>query len=174
MVIFYTQLTNSCKHWKTKKKPQKCGFIYFGSPNIAPCQPIIKPRRKNSINHIRFCRFANCSSAYSPCVPVGDAHENCVFIWCIRTNVGTLAHPVGSALTKIKNDPKVVYYFWQGVSCNSRTEFVHDLLQFGKDVKVFIDKQLHFFFLNLAKQFMSRKRFSYGVHRSCFNTPSNS
>ena len=139
---FTTQLTNSWKCWKTKKKPQKCGFIYlgspniapryainkikkislgrffkiflivysrirhaqlgllwrirlghfskikksgktrfvyFGSPNIAPWQPITKPRRKNSIKHIRFCRFANCLSAYSPCA----------------TGVA-LAHPVGA------------------------------------------------------------------------------
>ena len=81
--------------------------IRFGRANIAPCQPIIKPRHKNSINHIRFCRFANCSSAYSPCVPVGDAHENCVFIWCMRTNVGTLAHPVGALLAKLKPTQKV-------------------------------------------------------------------
>ncbi len=96
---------------KQRKIGHKTRFVYFGSPNIAPCQPIIKPRRKNSINHIRFCRFANCSSAYSPCVPVGVAHENCVFIWCIRTNIGTLAYPVGSALTKIKTTQKVVLIF---------------------------------------------------------------
>ena len=56
-------------------------FLIFGRANIAPCQPITKPRCKNSIKHIRFCRFANCLSAYSPCVPVGVAHENCVFCW---------------------------------------------------------------------------------------------
>ena len=64
-------------------------------------------------------------------MPVGDAHENCVFIWCMRTNVGTLAYPVGSALTKIKNDPKVVYYFWQAQLCNFIANDFEDFLELG-------------------------------------------
>ena len=75
-----------------------------------------------------------------PCVPVGEAHENCVFIWCMRTNNGTLVYPVGSALTKIKTDHKGRFNFWQGHLCNSRIDFICELLQFGKDVKVFLEK----------------------------------
>ena len=48
---FTTQLTNSWKCWKTKKKPQKCGFIYLGSPNIAPRYAI------NKIKKISLGRF---------------------------------------------------------------------------------------------------------------------
>ena len=55
----------------------------------------------------------------------------------------TLTDTVGSALGKIKTDPKVVYYFWQGVSCNSRTDEMHDLLSFGKEVKVFLQNCLN-------------------------------
>ena len=54
-----------------RRKNRKNAVLIFGSPNIAPWQPIIKPRRKNSIKHIRFCGFANCLSAYSPCATGG-------------------------------------------------------------------------------------------------------
>lgn len=54
----------------------------------------------------------------------------------------TLTNTVGSALGKIKTDPKVVYYFWQGVSCNSQVDFIHDLLLFGKDVKKYFQNRV--------------------------------
>ena len=60
-------------------------------------------------------------------MPVGVAHENCVF--CRHSGASGWG-----AFTKIKNDPKVVYYFWQGVSCNSRTNEIKDLLQFGNTI----------------------------------------
>ena len=50
-----------------------------------------------------------------------------------------MAHPVGSALTKIKNTQTGVLDFWQDILCNSRTEFIHDLLQFGKEIKSFLE-----------------------------------
>ena len=32
---------------------------------------------------------------------------------------------------------------WQDILCNSRTDEIKDLLQFGKDVKVFLNTQPH-------------------------------
>ena len=40
--------------------------------------------------------------------------------------------------TKKKPTCVVGLNFWQGHLCNSRTEFMRDLLLFGKDVKVFL------------------------------------
>ena len=41
-------------------------------------------------------------------------------------NCVALTDPVGSALTKIKNDPKVVYYFWQPQLDDFRTLLLRD------------------------------------------------
>ena len=49
-------------------------------------------------------------------------------------------------------------YFLQGHLCNSRTRFIHDLLWFGKEVKVFlyafklIDKITFLFIIQFIKQ----------------------
>lgn len=32
------------------------------------------------------------------------------------------------------------YLFWQGHLCNSRTDEIKDLLQFGKEIKLFLNK----------------------------------
>lgn len=34
------------------------------------------------------------------------------------------------------------YLFWQGQLCNSRTDFIRDLLSFGKDVKFFLESKI--------------------------------
>jgi len=39
---------------------------------------------------------------------------------------------------KGKTDQTVGLNFWQGHLCNSRDDFMRDLLQFGKDIKVFL------------------------------------
>jgi hypothetical protein len=58
----------------------------------------------------------------------------------LGTYIGTLAHSFGTALTKNKNHPKGGFYFWQGHLCNPRTDFIRDLLSFGKEIKVFLEK----------------------------------
>ncbi len=35
---------------------------------------------------------------------------------------------------------RVVFLSWQGHLCYSRVDFIRDLLRFGKDVKVFLNK----------------------------------
>lgn len=52
----------------------------------------------------------------------------------------TLTDTVGSA--KNKNHPKGGFDFWHGVSCNSRVDFIHDLLSFGKDVKKYFQNRV--------------------------------
>jgi len=41
---------------------------------------------------------------------------------------------------KLKPTQKVGLNFWQPHLCNSRTDFLHDLLLFGKEIKVFLNK----------------------------------
>ena len=59
--------------------------------------------------------------------------------------------PIRCAIIKIKkfiqlgcfnknqNHPKGGFDFWQGHLCNSRTNEIKELLQFGKEVKAFLD-----------------------------------
>jgi len=37
-----------------------------------------------------------------------------------------------------KNTQTGVFDFWQGHLCNSRTDLIHELLQFGKEIKMFL------------------------------------
>jgi len=55
-----------------------------------------------------------------------------------RCAIGTLTHPFGVAKQKLKPTQKVGLNFWQGHLCNSRTDFIHNLLQFGKEIKTFL------------------------------------
>jgi len=41
-------------------------------------------------------------------------------------------------MEKIKRPPNGGLLFWQSVSCNSRTNEIKDLLQFGKELKEFV------------------------------------
>ena len=34
----------------------------------------------------------------------------------------------------------VVFLFWQGQLCNSRVDFMRNLLQFGREIKIFLKK----------------------------------
>ena len=53
---------------------------------------------------------------------------------------GALTDPRG-AFREIKNATQGgIFDFWQGHLCNSRTNEIHDLLCFGKDVKAFLGK----------------------------------
>ena len=53
-------------------------------------------------------------------------------------------HPIYELVKLLENKEKTAklrfYLFWQGHLCNSRTDFLHELLLFGKDVKVFLAK----------------------------------
>ena len=46
-------------------------------------------------------------------------------------------------LAKIKTTRLGGLNFWQDILCNSRTEFMRDLLLFGKEIKVFLNT--HYF-----------------------------
>lgn len=37
---------------------------------------------------------------------------------------------------------RVVFLFWQGYLSNSQTDFLYEILLFGKDVKMFVDTYL--------------------------------
>ena len=52
--------------------------------------------------------------------------------------VDTLAQSERGVLAKIKTTRLGGLNFWQGHLCNSRTDFLYELLLFGKDIKVFI------------------------------------
>ena len=38
-------------------------------------------------------------------------------------------------------DKSLCYSLWQGHLCNIRVDFIHEILLFGKNIKVFIDTQ---------------------------------
>ena len=40
--------------------------------------------------------------------------------------------------TNQKNTQTGVFDFWQGHLCDSRADFIHELLRFGKEVNVFL------------------------------------
>ena len=40
---------------------------------------------------------------------------------------------------KTNRTKMVRFIFWQDILCNSRTNEIHDLLQFSKDIKVFLN-----------------------------------
>jgi len=42
--------------------------------------------------------------------------------------------------TKKNRAQNPICLFWQGHLCNSRTDFIHELLLFGKDIKTFLNK----------------------------------
>ena len=50
--------------------------------------------------------------------------------------------PQKSKENKQKNAKMRFYLFWQGHLCNSRTDFIRDLLSFGKDVKFFLESKI--------------------------------
>ena len=67
---------------------------------------------------------------------IGKIVRKCVKRWLFLTpNFRT--HRNIANLTK-KNTQTGVFDFWQGHLCNSRADFIHEILLFGKEVKNFV------------------------------------
>ena len=75
-----------------------------------PWQTIIKPMCKNSIKHIRFCGFANCSSAFSPCMSCGLSPTKTAFSNGTCRAVDILAQSSWGAKRNKKRHPR--WHFW--------------------------------------------------------------
>ena len=56
-------------------------------------------------------------------------------------------HPIYEHMKALGNKEKTAetrfYLFWQGHLCNSRSDFIRELLLFGKDVKFFLNKYMN-------------------------------
>jgi len=64
---------------------------------------------------------------------------------CSRLPFGCGSNPMSHGFDSRyarKNKPHhlVRFIFWQDILCNSRTDEIRDLLQFGKEIKVFLTK----------------------------------
>ena len=121
---------------KQTKKPQKCGFIYFGSPNIAPRYAI------NKIKKISLGRFFKIFL-----IVYSRIRHACLWALPTKTAFSYGAYAPILALWRIqlglliqnkKTTKMVVVLFWQGHLCNSQTNEIRDLLSFGKEIKTFL------------------------------------
>ena len=112
--------------------------MIFGSPNIAPRYTIIKIKKislgrffkiflivYSRIRHA--CLWAmptKTAFSYGACAPISA-------LWRIR---------LGLLIQNKKTTEMVVVLFWQDHLSNSRTDFIHNLLQFGEEIKMFLTR----------------------------------